>query len=271
MRPRPLAVIAVSTLLIAAAVGFQLRGQILHGIGADRPTPGSAPLASGTIWTCPAGSLTAFGSGKIYYSSVYPSPPPFKTRPARCYKTEGEATLAGYKPAPPPKGGALLDGIYLVPASNLVKSNCGDLAAKLRIVIPCPTLLPAEVAGSLCTPITACTDNVAFVAAVTVLTPIEYPGDTLTSPAAIRLVVAAQPLSSPGARLPDGCASVNSGPSAMGQPTLWAKCGTSNYVFLTWQTGTEGFVVNAANDTPATRRLVQLFASKLVAVSPPRG
>src|SRR6202165_4473675 len=161
MRSRSVAVMVLSLVLIGGAVGFQLRGQVLHLLGADRPIPGSAPHAIGTGWACPPVWIKAYQSG-IYYPSYHPAPPTLQMKPTRCYRTEGEAKSAGYQLAPPSPGGALLDGVYLVPASSLVRSNCQAAATQLGIAVPCPTFLPADVVDGQCSPRSVCTDTGTF-------------------------------------------------------------------------------------------------------------
>jgi hypothetical protein len=177
MRKRPLVVIALSLLLIAGGTGFQLRGQILHQLDVVGLIPGSAPFAIGSLWSCPSGSLRAYRSSMLYYQSYHPDLPPPATKPARCYRTDGEAKATGYKLAPPPTGGAMLDGVYLVPSSDGVRSYCEWAAAQLPIAIPCPTMLPLEAAGSLCqaAPISGCTHGGAFVTVITLYDATGFP------------------------------------------------------------------------------------------------
>src|ERR1700682_6487343 len=118
MRQRSVVVIAVSLLLIAGATGFQMRSQILHLLGADRPIPGSAPQAIGNKWDCSSGWIKAYQSGMVYYPSYHPAPRPLGVKPTRCYLNASEANTAGFRLASPPIGGALLDGVYFVPAGG---------------------------------------------------------------------------------------------------------------------------------------------------------
>jgi hypothetical protein len=271
---------AVSFLLIAGATGFQLRGQILHLLGADLPVPGSTPVAIGNTWTCPSGWLKTYQSGMVYYPSYHPAQPPLGTRPTRCYRTEGEARSAGYKLAPPPKGGALLDGVYLVPASGVVKTNCQGAAAQLGIGIPCPTLLPSEVAGGLCSPSSVCTNGGAFVTPIALTTPPDYPGAQVAPQGfadrgQVLLELWAAPLSSRIGQQLNQCARGNSGPIVMEHPTHWTTCSApsgESSSWLTWEINSSVYVLGAAPPvTPATRRMVQFFASKLVLVAPANG
>lgn len=280
MRTRAFAVIAVSLLLIAGATGFQLRGQLLHLLGADRPVPGSAPMAIGNTWACPSGWLKTYKSGMVYYPSYHPAPPPLGSKPTRCYRTDGDAKSAGYTFAPPPKGGALLDGVYLVPSSSLVKTNCKAAAAQLGITIPCPTLLPVDIADSLCSPSSVCTDSGAFITPIAFTTPPDYPGAQVDPQGfvgigQVQLVLAAASLSSRDGHQMNACARGNFGPTVMGRPTLWATCSApsgESITGMTWEIDSAIYLVGTPlRQTAATRRMVQFFASKLVRVTPTSG
>ena len=279
MRSRAVAVIAASLLLIAGATGFQLRGQLLHLLGADRPSPGSAPDAIGNTWACPSGWFKAYQSGMIYYPTYHPSPPPLGMKPARCYRTPAEAKSAGYRLAPPPKGGAVLDGVYLVPTSAMVKTNCLAAAAQLRIVIPCPTLLPIEVADGLCSPSSVCSDGGGFLTQIALTTPPDYPGAVVApggfpGQGQVQLLLAALPLSSPMGQSLDQCTRGSFGPTVMERPTRWATCSApsgNSSSWLTWEIGNAIYLVGSAPQTSASRRMVLFFASKLVVAAPATG
>ena len=275
MRQRPIVIIAVSLLLIAGATGFQLRGQILHLLDVNGAIPGSAPLPSGSLWSCPSGWLNAYQSSMLFYPSNHPASPPLATKPTRCYRTDGEAKSAGYKLAPPPKGGAVLDGVYLVPSSSRVRTNCEAAAAQLGIAFPCPTLLPLEVADSFCPPI-SCTNGGDLDAVIALRTPLDFPGashapQSFPDRREILLVLSAVRLSSTFGQLLNECTRGNFGPTVMKRPTLWATCNTPSGKFpplLTWEVDNWIYQVGAdAPPTPATRRITEFFASKLVAVS----
>jgi hypothetical protein len=295
MRARPVAIIAVSLLLIAGATGFQVRRQVLHLLGADRPISGSAPHAIGNKWACPDVWIKAYSSG-LYYPSYHPAPPPLQTMPTRCYRTQGDARVAGYKIAPPPAGGVILDGVYLVPASSQIKSNCQAAATQLGIAIPCPTMLPADVADSLCSPSAICIDDMgAFVAPVVFTTPPDFPGAIGDPGAAVRagfvalgqvqLLLAAFPDRVQVARPSVDLCIQASGPTVMQQRTLWLTCrnpndpnGTLPPAALTWDINKAHYLVEALIhpdlgqfETSTTQRLVQFFASKLTPVLPAGG
>jgi hypothetical protein len=282
MRQRPVVVIAVSLLLIAGATGFQLRGQILHLLVADRPISGSPPLAIGHSWDCSGGWLKTYQPSMLYYPSYHPASPNLDTMPSRCYRTEAEAKSAGYKLAPPPNGGAVLDGVYLVPASNQVRTMCRAAAVQLGAAIPCPTLLPLEVADSLCSPVSRCTDDTdggAFAALITLTTPPDFPGARaaagFSDRGEIQLELWAAPLANRSGQRVNQCPRSNSGPTVMGRPTLWATCiGPSgeSTSWLTWEV--DDWIYDLGMHPPQTSaipRMIQFFASKLVAVSPTGG
>jgi hypothetical protein len=281
MRHRPVVIIVVSLLLIAVATGFQLRGQILHLLDVNGAIPGSAPLASGSLWSCPSGWLNAYQSSMLFYPSNHPASPPLATKPTRCYRTDAEAKSAGYKLAPPPKGGAVLDGVYLVPSSSRVRINCEAAAAQLGIAFPCPTVLPLEVADSFCPPLfPGCTNGGDLAAVIALRTPLDFPGARLAFQAfparrEIRLLLSAARLSSTFGQLLNECTRGNFGPTVMNRPTFWATCNTPSIEFpgpiptgLTWEVDNWIYQVGAdVPPTPATRRITEFFASKLVAVS----
>jgi hypothetical protein len=286
MRKRPVVIIALSLLLIAGGTGFQLRGQVLHQLDVVGVIPGSAPFAIGSLWSCPSGSLKAYQPSMFYYPSYHPAPPPLATKPARCYRTDGEARSAGYRLAPPPAGGDVLDGVYLLPSSDRDRTNCEAVAAQLRIAIPCPTMLPPapQVAGSFC--FSHCTDGGIFNAWIAVTTPPDYPGAQAGPPGRqqIVLVLWGAALTSEFGQQLNQCSRGNLGPTVMKRLTLWVTCDIPSIEFpdatmapdvqagvssgLTWEVDNWIYELGAAApQTSASRRLVEFFASKLVAVS----
>jgi hypothetical protein len=276
MRQRPVVIIAVSLLQIAGATGFQLRGQIVHLLDVNGAIPGSAPLASGSLWSCPLGWLNAYQPSMLFYPPNHPASPPLASKPTRCYRTDGEAKSAGYKLAPPPKGGAVLDGVYLVPSSSRVRTNCEAAAAQLGIAFPCPTLLPLEVADSFCPPISLCTNSGDLAAVFALRTPLDFPGASRAPQAfparrEIPLVLSAARLSSTFGQQLNECTRGNFGPPVMKRPTLWATCNTpsgESPAWLTWEVDNSIYQVGVdAPPTLAIRRITEFFASKLVAVS----
>jgi hypothetical protein len=290
MHARPVAVIAVSLLLIAGATGFQLRGQIVHLLGVDRPVPGSAPQAIGNKWDCSSGWIKAYQSGMVFYPSYHPAPPPLGVKPSRCYRNASEAMSAGFKLAPPPTGGALLDGVYLVPAGAQTMTACQAAATQLGIVIPCPTLVPAG-ADTLCTPISFCmipydpglavgadTRRLGgFTFQFTLATPPEYPGALTVGPAfgQVQVAITAVLSSSPMAQeIKTVCTPGNAGPTAMGRPSTWITCRippARAFSSLTWELDNASYEIGSSDQTPAARHIVQFLASKLVPVSPVSG
>jgi hypothetical protein len=284
MRQRPVVIIALSLLLIAGATVFQLRGQIHHVPG---PISGSEPLSGVSTWNCLSGWLSAYQSSKLYYPTNHPALPPTVTKPTRCYRTEAEAKSAGYKLAPPPKGGAVLDGVYLVPTSNFVKAGCEAMSAELHGPIPCPTMLPLEVADGYCSPISRCIEIDSFVAVIGLATPPDFPGASVTQEPVTRgsptftngphfsLFLWGAPLSSTFGQQLNQCSRGNFGPTVMGRPTLRATCNIpagSPTAWLAWTVDNWIYEIGSfppqATETP---RMIQFFASKLVAVSPTEG
>ncbi len=75
----------------------------------------------------------------------------------------------------------MLDGVHLVPSPNGIRASCEAMAAELRGAIPCPTMLPLQVADKYCSPISICTDGEgAFVAVIALATPPDFPGASVT-------------------------------------------------------------------------------------------
>jgi len=279
MRARQVAVIAVSLLLIAGATGFQVRGQILHQLGADRPIPG-APQAVGNGWQCPSGWLKAYQSGMVAYPSYHPAPPPLGVKPTRCYRTASEARSAGFKLAPPPTGGALLDGVYLVPAN--VQTVCQAAASQLGIVIPCPTLLPIDGSkeGLLCpgppdpSGPSSCPHPDGFTMQFTLATPPDYPGARpWFGSSQVQMGIVAYLSSSQTAQQNNICTHGNAGPTVMKRPTLWTTCGSppEGNINLVWEIDNGTYAIGSSDDAAAARRMIQFLASKLVLVSPISG
>jgi len=285
MRARPVAVIAVSLLLIAGATGFQARGQILHLLGGDRPIPGSAPVALGNTWACPSGGLRAYRSGMVYYPWYYPAAVPVGIKPTRCYRTARDAESAGFRLALPPTGGVVLDGVYLVPAGAQTKSVCQDAANQLGIVIPCPTLLPVEGSqrGFLCPPSPPtppkCSPNTGtlpdgFLMPFSLTTPPDYPGARpWFGSSQVQMGIVAYLSSSQTAQQNNICTHGNAGPTVMKRPTLWTTCGSppEGNINLVWEIDNGTYAIGSSDDAAAARRMIQFLASKLVLVSPISG
>ena len=90
----------------------------------------------------------------------------------------------------------------------------------------------------------------------------------------ILLALSAVPLSSAFGQHLNECPRGNFGPTVMKRPTLWATCNTPTYPpgespsWLIWEI--DNWIYQFGADAPPTsaiRRIVELFASKLVAVS----
>jgi len=280
MRARPVAVIAVSLLLIAGATGFQARGQILHLLGGDRPIPGSAPVALGNTWACPSGGLRAYRSGMVYYPWYYPAAVPVGIKPTRCYRTARDAESAGFRLALPPTGGVVLDGVYLVPAN--VQTVCQAAASQLGIVIPCPTLLPIDGSkeGLLCpgppdpSGPPSCLHPDGFTMQFTLATPPDYPGARpWFGSSGVQMGIVAYLSSSQTAQQNNICTHGNAGPTVMKRPTRWTTCGSppEGTINLVWEIDNGTYAIGSSDDAAAARRMVQFLALKLVLVSPISG
>jgi hypothetical protein len=277
MRSRAVAVIAVSLLVIAAATTYQLRAGILHLVGADRPALGMAPFQLGNAWPCPGPwPVKAYRPEGLYYPPYYPTPPHSVVKPARCFRTEADARTAGFRLAPPPKGGVVFEGIYLIPASPRVRNECRNAAAQLGFAIPCPTLLPVAAADDPCSLNTGCVpasskvwDSFSFTIFLTTppnfLEPLTRAGGVTTTGQLVVTVVGVLLTTTPGREL-NLCSRGRLGPTVVGTPALWADCvGTAP--ILTWLSGGAIFAVNSREQGPAAERFVEFFAAKLVKVS----
>jgi hypothetical protein len=283
MRTRAIAVISVSLLLISAAAGYQLRAGILHLLGADRPAPGQAPLRLARGWECPTGwTFKAYLPEGLYYPAYHPEPPSAAVKPQRCFRTSVEAQTAGFHLAPPPRGGAVAEGVYLVPASVRVVDACRAAAARLGFTIPCPSLLPLAAADDPCSLNTGCVgdggpaaDGFGFT--IVLATPPDLAG-TAPSQAGFSAVAAAGqlllsldavPLASSAGRQLNLCPRQKLGPSVMGRPSIWADCdnpASPPTPRLTWLAGTAIYAITTREQSLATQRFVEFFASKLIAV-----
>lgn len=279
MRSRAVAVIALSLLVIAAATTYQLRAGIFHLIGVDRPALGMAPFQVGKAWPCPGPwPVKAYRPEGLYYPPYYPTPPHSVVKPARCFRTEADARMAGFRLAPPPKGGVVFEGIYLVPASTRVRDECRNAAAQLGFAIPCPSLLPATAADDPCSLNTGCVpdprkvwDSFSFTIFLTTppnfLAPIAVGGSFATTGQLV-LTVVGLPLTTAIGRELNLCSRGRLGPTVMGTPALWADCAVDGPPGprLTWLSGGAIFAITSREQGPAAQRFVEFFAAKLVRV-----
>jgi hypothetical protein len=284
VRSRAIAVITLSLLLISAAAGYQLRAGILHLLGSARAAPGQEPLQIGRAWDCPASwPFKAYLPSAFYYPAYHPSPPPFEVRPKRCYHSSLEAKAAGFRLAPPPPGGAVAEGVYLVPASARVAAACRAAIAPAGFPIPCPLLLPLASSDDPCSLSTACLagggpTTAGFGFTIVLATPPDLTGKVVnrigfsTFDAAtgqLLLNLDAVPLASDAGRQINLCPRQRLGPSVMGRPSIWADCEDQfghSTPRLTWLSGTAIYAITTREQSPATQRFVEFFASKLVGV-----
>jgi hypothetical protein len=280
MRSRAVAVITVSLLVIAAATAYQLRAGILHLAGADRPAPGMAPFQLGKAWPCPgAWPVKAYQPQGLYYPPNHPAVPVPVVKPARCFRAESDARTAGFRLAPPPKGGVVFEGVYLVPASSRVRDECRSAAERIGFAIPCPSLLPATAADDPCSIRTGCLPDggqalEVFGFTIFLATPADFLGPrargaSFASAGQLVLTVVGVPLATAIGRELNLCTRGRLGPTVMGTLALWSDCSVegSPGSTLTWLSGGAIFAVTTRERGPAAERLVEFFASKLVLVA----
>jgi hypothetical protein len=96
-----------------------------------------------TGWFCPRGHDTV-GLDGLFYPPAHPLRPVVRPRPDRCFATDEEARRAGFELAPPPEGGQVVDGVYLVPADPGLQVECRSAARRLRFSVACPGLVPND-------------------------------------------------------------------------------------------------------------------------------
>ena len=136
--------VLVAALLVAALVTG--RSQDRAG---QPPSPGAgttaaldAPYRLAGGWRCPLRlPVLAMADGRSY-PSWHPTRPPAEARAIACYQTPEEAAAAGYPTAPPPAGGTVVGGVYLVPTDRAFRARCRQAAGRLGLAVPCPGLLP---------------------------------------------------------------------------------------------------------------------------------
>jgi hypothetical protein len=278
MRSRAVAVITVSLLVIAAATAYQLRAGIIHLVGADRPAPGLEPFAIGHAWDCPPGwTVKAYAGEGLYYPAYHPAQRPFEVKPARCFRTEAEARLAGFRLAPPPKGGAVFEGVYLVPSSARVRAECRNAAARVGFAIPCPSLLPLASADDPCSLNTGCVTAAgqvweSFGLTISLITPPDFTGAVVNrrgfsavdgAAGQLLLSVVGLPLQSAAGQALNLCPRGKLGPIVMGTPSLWTDCAGDSSARLSWASGGAIYAVTTQQQSPASQRFVEFFASRL--------
>jgi hypothetical protein len=149
---KPVGVVVAAVLLVALVVtGRSLSGRWTRP-STPMPTPAApvadAPLRVGERTFCTARRPVLATSDGRSYPPGHPARPPRDADPVACYQTAGQATAAGYAPAPLPPGALHLDGTYLVPTSGRLRRQCRQAAEHLGFAVPCPTVLPASSSGA---------------------------------------------------------------------------------------------------------------------------
>ena len=282
MRPRPLVVIIASILVVGSASLVYSNGGVGHLLGWDRPPLGVEPIAIGGAWDCPSGhAVRAYDSGRLYYPGYYPLPLPYEIRPARCFKTGSEAATKGFRLAPPPPGSIVFDGVYLVPVQPQVHDECAKAATAVGLSFPCPTLVPAVEANQICSGSSAClSGNKSIQYALEFTTPPDFPG-ALVNPkglgsndgasGTVLIFVNAGDAALSAGPGPADCAASGTGPVVMNVLSDWQTCNShraTTTLSLTWQRASTAYQVVSREQSSAARKLVELVASKLVAVPP---
>jgi hypothetical protein len=107
-----------------------------------------APYRLGDGWRCPLRlPVLAMADGRSY-PPWHPTRPPADAHAVACHQTPEEAAAAGYPTAPPPAGGAVIGGVYLVPTDRAFRARCRPAADRLGFAVPCPGLLPVPARGT---------------------------------------------------------------------------------------------------------------------------
>ena len=268
MRRRALAVISLSLVVIAAASIYQLR-TVIGRPAVTRSAPGQAPYPVGRVWDCPAGwPIKAYRPAGVYYPTYHPAAPAYDVRPERCFQTSGEADKAGFHLAPPPAGGTILDGIYLMPTGRRLHDECLGAASLLRYTVPCPTVLPAPGSDDLC-PITRCVNGTTFSLSVTFAAngaggarePVRYAQFFLT----------AAPADSEVGGVLSSCEHSSITQSVLGHQAAWGACfrGGEQISSLGWNAYDSLYEIQTREQTPTARAVIEYFASKLTEVAAP--
>ncbi len=125
-----------------------------------QPEPGGVALAAGTAtpvqigdgWQCPLGVGVMVAAGqRSYQPANFPGlERGAPVRPLACYQSAAAAQAAGYTLAPTPSGDLLVAGVYLVPTSPALRTQCAAAARQLHNPVPCPTVLPTAAVPAGC-------------------------------------------------------------------------------------------------------------------------
>lgn len=108
------------------------------------------PTFAGGRWFCPNNlPVRAYDGGRAF-PRQHPNPPALDVRPANCFRDLAVADAAGYRLAPPPADVVVVAGIYLEPVPDLQTQTCENVATRLALAVPCPTLLPHPSAITRC-------------------------------------------------------------------------------------------------------------------------
>jgi hypothetical protein len=136
--------------VVAAAlvVGLVVTGRLLRVPTADTPVQSAAtivaaPYRIGERLACPLAHPVVAVAGGRSYPPGHPTPTPPDARVVGCYDSTGQASAAGYPPAPLPPGALDLDGQYLIPTPRQLHHQCRQAANRVGFAVPCPKLLPA--------------------------------------------------------------------------------------------------------------------------------
>jgi hypothetical protein len=143
-RPTALGVLAAGMLICALVVTGRWQRQPPRPPATSPPAAAAAtPVSLGPTWACPLAAPVPGFADHHSYPPGHPAAPPRTLRPVACYQTTGQATAAGYPPAPPPAGTLAVGGVYLVPTGGRLHRRCRQAADGLGFAVPCPGLLPA--------------------------------------------------------------------------------------------------------------------------------
>lgn len=147
---------------ILVAAGLVIAWSEAHALlfPAQRPAPVQAFRSSGG-WACPSNFPVPVYAA-VFYTVQYPTPPQPSVRPDGCFPNYRSAETAGYRYAPAPAGGFLVDGVYLVAQPNAFVNECRRALSaspppgRPSIAFPCPRVLPAGRRGIAQTPQVTC-------------------------------------------------------------------------------------------------------------------
>jgi hypothetical protein len=191
------------------------------------------------------------------------------------------AESSGYRPAPAPAGGREIDGVYLVPTTDVEKQACSEAAGRLGYSVPCPRLLPASHApvlnlcsvgfsvqcqyrGTVPAYFSYWTDFQMFQTDLQV--PRGYVGQVPNFTRSRLNVVGVG--ADARARAGELCRS-DVGPTPDEEPNsvFWADCGPSWGAYMRWRIA--GIVYQVGIDSPSGHRLAWAIYESIEMVAPP--